>query len=291
MSLDVAVLGTGAMGLPMARNMLRAGLAVSAWNRSAERAEPLAAEGATIAATPADAVQSADVIVTMLTDADATATVTRDALPAMRDDAVWAQMGTVGIAGTELCSSLAEKRGVAFVDAPVSGTKEPAEQGTLIVLPSGPASAVERCLPVFDAVGSKTVRLGDAGEGTRMKLVLNNWLVGLLESEAETIALAEGLNLDPKLFLETISGGSVDSPYAQLKGRMMIEGQFPPSFALRLAAKDADLVIDAASRHGLDLPLIRTVAAQMHRAEELGHGDDDVAATFAASEPRAPGAS
>jgi NAD binding domain of 6-phosphogluconate dehydrogenase len=136
MSLEVAVLGTGAMGLPMARNMLRAGLAVSAWNRSAERAEPLAAGGATIAATPAEAVQRADVVVTMLTDVNATATVAREALSAMRDDAVWAQMGTVGMDGTELCSSLAEERGVAFVDAPVSGTKEPAEQGNLIVLPS-----------------------------------------------------------------------------------------------------------------------------------------------------------
>jgi 3-hydroxyisobutyrate dehydrogenase len=283
--MTVAVLGTGTMGLPMARNLLRAGLAVRAWNRTREKAEPLGEDGAEVADTAADAVAGADTVVTILRDGDATAAAAEEALPAMGDTAVWLQMGTVGIVGTERCAALAEQHGVTFVDAPVLGTKQPAEQGQLTVLASGPADAVERSSAIFEAVGSKTVRLGDAGEGTRLKLVVNHWLLGLVETLAETIALAEGLNVDPKLFLETIEGGPLDFGYAQVKGRSMIARDFPASFALRLALKDADLAIDAASRHELDLPLIRTVAEQMRRAVELGHGDEDLAATFRASEP------
>jgi 3-hydroxyisobutyrate dehydrogenase len=280
----VAFLGTGIMGAPMARNIRAAGHDVTAWNRTREKAEPLAGDGITIAGSVAEAVAEADVVVTMLADARAVEAVVEEALGAL-DGAVLAQMSTVGLAATERLIKRAADAGVAFVDAPVSGTKQPAEQGKLLVLASGPEDVRERVDPVFDAVGSKTVWLGEAGSGQRLKLVLNAWLLALTESLAESITLAEALGVDPRTFLESIDGGPVGAPYAQLKGPMMIDGEFPPSFPLALAAKDAELAIEAAEAAGLRLAALTAVAEQIRSAAEAGHGDQDMSAMILASRP------
>jgi 3-hydroxyisobutyrate dehydrogenase len=281
--LTVAVLGTGIMGAPMARNIAKAGHDVTVWNRTREKAERV--EGARVADSPADAVEQADLVVTMLADGDAVENVMSGggALEAMRDDAVWLQMSTVGIAATERLSKLAEDRGVAFVDSPVLGTKKPAEEAQLIVLASGPEDPIERARPVFDAVGSKTIELGPAGTGTRLKLVLNNWLLAITEATAETIGLAEALGVDPAKFLEVIAGGPLDSAYAQMKAKMILAEDFPTSFPLALALKDAWLVLEAAERHGFDAALTAAIARKMEQATEMGHGGEDMAATFFAS--------
>jgi 3-hydroxyisobutyrate dehydrogenase len=283
----IAMLGTGTMGAPMARNLAAAGLDLRVWNRTREKADPLGAEGIEVAESAEEAVAGADVVVTMLADGDSVASVMEDggALAAMPDDALWLQMSTVGIAATETLATLAEERSVPFVDAPVLGTKAPAEQGTLQVLASGPEDQKDRCEPIFDAVGAATQWLGEAGAGTRTKLVLNNWLLSLTEGVAETIALAEALDVDPKVFLGTIEGGPLDSAYAQMKGGAMIERSFEPSFALSLARKDAGLVLEAAERHDQPAPLAEVVKRQMEKAEEAGHGDEDMAATYWASAP------
>jgi 3-hydroxyisobutyrate dehydrogenase len=280
----VAVLGTGIMGAPMARNVRAAGHDVSAWNRSREKAEPLAEDGIAVAGSVAEAVAGADVVVTMLADAAAVEAVAEEALGAI-DGAVLAQMSTIGLAATERLAKRAADAGVEFVDAPVSGTKQPAEQGKLLVLASGPEAVRERVDPVFDAVGAKTVWLGEAGAGQRLKLVLNAWLLGMTEALAEAIALAEGLDVDPRIFLETIDGAPVGAPYAQLKGPMMIDGEFPPAFPLELAAKDAALALEAAEAAGLRLGALAAVAEQMRRATDAGHGGKDMAATIHASRP------
>jgi 3-hydroxyisobutyrate dehydrogenase len=283
----IAILGTGIMGLPMARNLRAAGLDVRAWNRTASRAEPLAEDGIAVAGSPADAVHGADIVITMLADGDAVSSTMEDggALQAMADNALWLQMSTVGIAATEALQALADERKVTFVDAPVLGTKLPAEKGELLILASGPEEAEERCRQVFDALGSKALWLGEAGGGTRMKLVLNNWLLSLTQGLAETIALAESLAVDPSKFLETIDGGPLGVPYAGLKGGMMIEREFPASFPLDLALKDVRLVLEAAGRKQLELPVTRTVESQMERAVKEGHGREDMAATYLASAP------
>jgi 3-hydroxyisobutyrate dehydrogenase len=283
----VAFLGTGTMGFPMARNAAAAGLEVRAWNRSLDKARPLEEYGVTVAPTPAEAVEGAGIVVTMLSDAEAVLDVAErsGAFDAIAPGTVWAQMSTIGISGTERCMEIARARDVEFVDAPVLGTKQPAEAGQLTVLPSGPPEAIERCMPLFEAVGSKIVRLGEAGEGQRLKLVLNTWVVTLVESVAETIALAEGLGIDPQLFLETIKGGPLDIAYAHLKGGAMIARSFPASFKLSLALKDARLVREAAADAGLELPVVDAVQRQFERAVEMGHGDEDVAAAYWASAP------
>ena len=166
MTKTVAVLGTGTMGAGMARNLIGAGLDVTVWNRSPDRARPLADAGARIATDAAEAVSGADVVVTMLFDVDAVAQVMEWALPAVAPNAVWVQTSTVGLEGTERLAALAAQHDVAFVDAPVLGTKGPAEQGTLTVLASGPTSLREAVAPVFDAIGSKTIWVGEQpGDG------------------------------------------------------------------------------------------------------------------------------
>ena len=277
------MLGTGTMGAPIARNFAKAGFEVRVWNRTRAAAEAIA--GVTVADTPAEAVRGTAFMLTMLPDGRVVAEVAGDALDGAGENAIWIQSSTVGIAATERLAQLAARRGVAFVDAPVLGTKEPAEQGELTVLASGPEEALTRCEPVFEAIGQKTVRLGSAGDGTRMKLVLNSWLVSLVEGLSETLALARGVGLEPALFLETIAGGSLDLPYAQLKGKLMLAEEFPASFKLRLAAKDARLVVEAAQRAGLDLPLAETIADRLERGVELGYGDEDMAATYRTSAP------
>lgn len=282
----VALLGTGIMGAAMARNLLGAGLEVRAWNRSMEKAEPLAEDGATVFEDPAEAARGADFLLTMLPDADVVGAIVGDGvLGALADGAVWLQMSTVGEEGNGRLARLAAGSGVAYVDAPVLGTKAPAEQGELIVLASGPEEAREKCEPVFGAVGGKTVWLGGAGEGSRLKLVLNNWIVGLLGVLAETISFARATGVDPRKFLETIEGGPLGLPYAQMKGAMMIDEEFPTSFSAKLARKDAGLVLDAAEENGLEMSVARAVAARFDEAIEAGRGEEDLAAVYEAAKP------
>jgi len=280
---SVAVLGTGIMGAPMARNLAEAGFPVRVWNRTQEKAEPLRAAGAAIAGTPADAAAGAAVLLTMLTDADA---VLDTAGAALGGQDVWVQSSTIGIEGTERCAALAAERGVAFVDAPVLGTRQPAEEGKLIVLASGPDAQRDRLAPLFAAVAARTVWLGEAGAGTRLKLVANTWVLTLVEGLAESIALAEGLGIAPEAFLDAIAGGPLDAGYAQAKGRGMIERAFPPAFPLRHAAKDLRLVEDAAARHRLDVPLVGAIADRLAEGVRRGHGDLDMSATFLTSTER-----
>jgi 3-hydroxyisobutyrate dehydrogenase len=262
----VALLGTGLMGAPMGRNLLAAGHELRAWNRTRERAEPLAADGATVCDTPAEAAEGAEVVVTMLADGDAV----EQAMDGVSlDGAAWAQMSTVGVeAGERLARE-------GYVDAPVLGSKSAAEDGSLTVLASGPS---ERCRPVFDAVG-RTIDLGsEPGTGQRMKLVLNHWVIALVEGVAETVLLAERLGVDPGRFLEIIDGGALGAPYAKLKGTNMIERRYEPNFSLKLARKDADLIAAVAE----DLPLARLISERMGAAMDAGHGDDDFSAVVEA---------
>ncbi len=278
--MQIAFLGTGTMGAPMVRRLLDAGHDVRAWNRTREKAEPLAGHGARLADDPAAAARGSEIIVTMLADGAATAEVARQALAAPAEDAVWWQCGTVGLEATEELAGLAAERGAAFLDGPVLGTRGPAQDGTLVVLAAGPEAARERCAPLFEAVAAKVVACGEEpGAGMRLKLVLNHWIGALTASLGDTVRLARALDVDPQVFLDTIAGGPLDAGYAQVKGGAMVAGEFTPvSFALRHAAKDVRLVLDAARQAGLELAIAPAVLARFAAAEERGHGDQDMAA-------------
>lgn len=275
------VLGTGIMGAAMARNLVAAGIEVRAWNRSREKAEPLSGDGIKVADSASEAADGAEFLITMLTDADVISAVVDDeVLSRLSDDGLWLQMSTVGIEGNERLSEVAAGSDVTYVDAPVLGTKQPAEQGQLIVLASGPEDVRERCQPVFDAVGMKTLWLGEAGAGSRLKLVVNNWIAGLLGVLAETISLARATGVDPNKFLEVIEGGPLGLPYAQMKGNMMIEEDFPTSFSAKLARKDTGLVLNAAGEQNLHLAIAEAVASRFDKAIDSGHGEEDMAAIY-----------
>ncbi|MEN3282918.1 MAG: 3-hydroxyisobutyrate dehydrogenase [Solirubrobacteraceae bacterium] len=280
---SIAVLGTGAMGAPMARNLARAGHDVRAWNRSIEKALTLGDDGVDVRDDPAAATDGADVVMTMLADAEAVLAVAGQAN--LHEGQIWWQASTIGIDGNERCAALAAETAAVLVDAPVLGTRQPAEEGKLVVLASGPDDALDACATFFDAVAARTLRLGEAGTGTRLKLAVNTWVVVVTEGTAETVALAEALGLDPNLVLEAVSGGALDLPYMRMKAKLMLEREFPPSFTLTLAAKDARLVVEAAERHGADLPAARAVAERMTEAAQSGHGDEDMAATYLLARP------
>jgi 3-hydroxyisobutyrate dehydrogenase len=280
----ITFLGTGIMGAPMARHLAAAGHDVTAWNRTADKARPLAEHGVAVAEDAAAAMTGAEVVVTMLTDGRAVEDVMEEVAPAAPGGAVWWQASTVGVSGTEALEALAEEHGLTLVDAPVLGTKGPAESGELVVLASGPAAARATLAPLFSAVGSRTITLGDApGAATRFKLVMNHWVLALTTAIAETIAFAEGVDLDPALFLDAIEGGSLDVGYAHLKGPGMIGGELPVAFPLKHALKDADLILEAGDRHALDLALAHTVRDRYAQAAEDGHGDSDMGMVVAAA--------
>jgi 3-hydroxyisobutyrate dehydrogenase len=277
----VAVLGTGTIGEPVARNLLRVGFGVRVWNRTRERAEPLAQDGATVCDSAAEAAGRADLVLTVLADVDSTAETIEEI--EFADDAVWVQMATVGVDGAERLGELAREKDVLFVDAPVLGTRQPAEAGKLVVLASGPEEALDRCAPVFAAIGQQTRRVGPAPNGSKLKMVTNLWLLAVMEGVAEAIALAEGLGLDPREFLATMEGSQIDTPYLHLKGEAILEGRFEPSFKLSLAAKDASLVLAAAERAGVEARGARAAKEAFERGVELGHGDEDMAAVYFAT--------
>ena len=275
-----AVLGTGIMGSAMARNLIAAGIRTTVWDRSAAATAPLADAGALAAPSPQDAVRDARVVITMLPTAAIIASVIFDggAAEAFAPGAVWAQMGTIGVAATlEDAARLGRVRpDMMFVDAPVSGSKGPAESGQLIILASGPPEAEAITRPAFSAMGRKTVWLGGAGQGSRMKLVVNSYLSILIEGVAETLQLASDLGIDTDQVAEVIEGGPLDAPLADAKLHKMERGDFAPEFPLEWALKDVDLAIAAAE--GDRLPLLEALSRQWRAAVEAGHGREDISA-------------
>lgn len=283
---DVAVLGIGTMGSGMAANLLRAGHRVRVWNRSPGRTGPLVEAGAVEAASPVEAVAGAEVVVTMLFDLAATRAVAEQALDGFAEGAVWLQTGTVGPDGTAELAGLAQARGVAFLDAPVLGTKKPAADGTLVVLASGDPALRGRVEPVLDAVGSTVVWAGDApGAASALKLACNAWVLTITAATAQSLALAAAQGLDPQLFLQAIGGGGTDSPYAQLKGPAMLAGRFDPAFELDGGLKDLGLIVAAAQANGLPDGLLAAVRDAYATASASGHGGEDIAAVYRALQP------
>ncbi|MGW1587052.1 NAD(P)-dependent oxidoreductase [Streptomyces sp. NPDC002386] len=283
----VAVLGTGIMGAAMARNIARAGLGVRAWNRTREKAEPLAADGIRVTGTPAEAVEGADVVLTMLYDGNTALDVMREAAPALRSGAVWAQCTTAGTGLVADLAGFAAEHGLVFYDAPVLGTRQPAEAGQLTVLAAGPEEGRETLAPVFGAVGVRTVWTGDdgaTGSASRLKLVANSWVLAVTAAAGEALALAKALDVDPHEFFGLIEGGPLDMGYLRAKSNLVLDGKLTPaSFAVGTAEKDARLIVEAGERGGVRLDVAAAAAERFARAAAQGHADEDMAAAYFAS--------
>ncbi|CAM5261510.1 NAD(P)-dependent oxidoreductase [Streptomyces aurantiogriseus] len=283
----VSVLGTGIMGAAMARNLARAGHAVRAWNRTRAKAEPLTADGITVTDTPAEAVRDADVVLTMLYDGPAALAVMREAAPALRAGASWVQSTTAGIEAIGDLAAFAREHDLVFFDAPVLGTRQPAEAGQLTVLAAGPAAGRDAVTPVFEAVGARTVWTGEdggAGSATRLKLVANSWVIAATAAAGEVLALSQSLDVDPNAFFALIEGGPLDMGYLRAKAGLVINDQLlPAQFAVATAAKDARLIVEAGQKHGVRLDVAAASADRLERAAAQGHADEDMAAAYFAS--------
>jgi 3-hydroxyisobutyrate dehydrogenase len=277
---SVAIIGAGIIGAAMARNTTKAGIETAVWNRNPDKLGPLADAGIPTFGDAAEAVAGKDVVLSVLSDADVTLEVMGPLLGGLKEGTVWIQSATIGIEGCDRVIAAADDAGVPLIDAPVSGTKTPAEKGELVMLASGDKAAADFAAPVLDAVGAKTVWLGEAGNGSRMKLVTNTWVLDQTALVAEAIRLCEALGLAPEAFLDAIDGAPVGSAYAQVKGAMMLAGQFPPNFPLEWATKDTRLIVESARAAGLDLPLTEATNDHFGRALDAGRGKDDAAAIF-----------
>jgi 3-hydroxyisobutyrate dehydrogenase len=252
----------------------------------------MASRGATVPDSAAEAVRGADVMLTMVWDADAVADTITAAAPGLAPGTVWLQTSTVGVQGTERLAELAGEHGLIYVDSPVLGTKQPAEQGQLVVLAAGPARARAVADPVFDAIGGRTLWVGDSpGSASALKLVVNSWLATVAEGVAEALTASRVLGLDPALFLDAVRGGTLDAPYLEMKGRAMLEGRFEPSFTVSGGAKDVGLALDAVRAAGLapdELAVFESARARLDMAVADGYGDLDIAATYLSHQPSQP---
>jgi len=277
--LSVAVVGTGIMGSAMTRNLLAAGLRTTVWDRSTSATAALGDAGAEVAGSPVDAVRDASAVITMLPTAEVVDSVLfgGGVVSALAEGAAWAQMGTIGVKATlDFAGRVRQMRpDVLFVDAPVSGSKGPAESGQLLILASGPREAEPIVRPAFSAIGRKTVWLGDAGQGSRLKLIVNAYMSILIEGVAEALELAQKMGIDSGTLADAIEGGPLDAPIAEAKLHLMERGDYAPEFPLEWALKDVDLALDESAER---VPLLSALSAQWHAAVAAGHGREDISA-------------
>ena len=274
----LAFCGLGQMGAPMARRLLEAGHELVVWNRSEERVRPLVEAGAEAARSPAEAAAGAEAAITMLADPGAVRGVVlgdHGLAEGLREGTVLIEMSTIGPEPVrEIAETLPE--GVDMLDAPVLGSVPQAEEGTLEVFVGGPAALVERWGPVLEAMGTPR-HLGDLGAGAAMKLVVNSTLGALMAALGEALALADALGVDESQALDVLEGSALGVT-TRSKRERITSGRYPPNFRLALAAKDLELVRDAASRAGVDLPLAGVALAHNEAARDAGLGDLDYSA-------------
>jgi 3-hydroxyisobutyrate dehydrogenase len=282
----VAVLGIGAMGHGMAISALRAGIPTVVWDRRAEASRDLAQLGAEVAGSAADAARRAAIAITMVTDTEAVISVALDQgmLAALGRGAVWAQMSTIGVAGIDRVAALveAERPDVTLIDAPVSGSTDPAERGQLTIFASGPDEARSRVASLFDALGQRTIWVGPVGAGTRLKLVNNTWLAFATEAVAASVALAGRLGLETQTVVEALGGGPLVAPWQAAKLERIAKGEFSAQFALSLALKDVRLALDAAGEDRF--AVLACLAEEWQQVVDHGFGGDDLTVVTSALE-------
>lgn len=280
----VAILGLGAMGHAFATNLLKKGFTVRAWNRTRSRGEDLVAQGLSLFDTPAEAVNNADVIITMLVDGAMTQdyiTGNNGIISHVKQNAVIAQMATIGIPATEqLLADITKVRpDVVFLDAPVSGTKKPAENAMITVLASGDHERAAAIDPVFGAIAKGAKWLGKAGNGSKMKLVVNGWLIALMQGAAETMQLAEKMGFDTDNLWDVLDGGPLAAPYVKAKLDMIKADDFTPQMHLKLAVKDAKLALDAIEDTH-KMPALKLTTDVWQKAVDMGLGEEDLSSVY-----------
>jgi 3-hydroxyisobutyrate dehydrogenase len=276
--LKLAVLGLGTMGRAMAGSAVRNGIPTVVWNRDPDVARRWAEPGAEVAGSVTEAVNGVDMVITMVTDTKAVTSIAVDLgmLETLSAGAVWAQMSTIGAKGTAAINAIVEgqRPDVLFLDAPVSGSKVPAEQGKLTIFASGPEQARPTAEPVFAAIGERTIWLGEVGAGSRMKLINNTLLAFSAEGLANSLALAHQLGLDPHSVVEAFEGSPLTSPWTAGKLRRLQDGNYSPEFPLALALKDVHLALEETGP--ARLTVLASLAQEWEEIVKQGLGNEDV---------------
>jgi 3-hydroxyisobutyrate dehydrogenase len=275
----VGLLGAGLMGSAMGHRLLDQGIAVIAWDRDSQPVQALGARGAAQASEPGEVVRGAGVVITMLPTAEIVLEVVEPLLDDWPKDTIWLQMSSVGAAEADQLAQVADAHAVTHVDAPVSGSTHPAEEGQLTILASGPDSARSALEPVFAALASRVMWVGKAGMGSRLKLATNHWMISAVAALAESMHLCEAMGLDQRHFIELLDGGPLGSAYAMQKLDEMRRHEYPAGFPVRLAVKDLELVHEVEENAQATMPVLDTVLARfMAAGEDLA--DQDVAAIY-----------
>lgn len=278
-------LGLGIMGTAMATNLVRAGFDVVVWNRTETSCSPLCELGARSAATPAEAVAQADITFVMLSDDAALRELwyaEGGVLAGVSAGHGVVNMSTIGDDTSAELSAAIAQRGGRYLEAPVTGTKKPAEDGLLVILGAGDRHLYDAALPAFEVMSKRSVYLGEVGMGARMKLVINMIMGNVMLALAEGVALAERSDLDPALLLDLVAEGAVANPMFGIKGPMLIDHRYPPSFPLKHMKKDLKLALQLAEKQGQVLPQTAEANETFKRAELAGRGDEDFSAVFEA---------
>jgi 3-hydroxyisobutyrate dehydrogenase len=272
----VAVLGAGALGAAMAARLAETGHDVRLWNRTAVKARAVAADTAGVTAVDAvgAAVRDADVIITVLRDGDAVAEVMAKAAPSLRPAATWVQASTVGPEGARCLAALGRDHGIAYLDAPVSGSTTPARQGRLVWLVSGEQKALDAARPVLDDLGSQVLHLGTGVEGSSVKLAINAWMTAATVAMSDVLGLCDALGIKHDALMRALQAGPLAMPYALQKAAAMDNRFYQPGFAVQLALKDLTLATEVST----PTPLLNVVLDRLHSAVDAGHGGDDLAA-------------
>ena len=280
----VGLLGAGLMGSAMAHRLLDQGIPVIAWDINSEQVHALGARGAAQASEPAEVVSGADVVITMLPTAEIVLDVVEPLLEDWPKDTIWLQMSSVGAGEADQLSQVADARGVTLVDAPVSGSTHPAEEGQLTILASGPDSARTVLDPVFAALASRVLWVGRAGMGSRLKLATNHWMISSVTALAESMHLCRAMGLDQKHFIELLDGGPLGSAYVTQKLEEMRRHDYPAGFPVRLALKDLELVREVEQASRSRMPLLDVVLERYRSASE-DLADQDLAAIYELGAP------
>jgi 3-hydroxyisobutyrate dehydrogenase len=281
--LSIGWIGLGNMGVPMVKNLLKAGFQVRVYNRSHERAEEVLKAGAVWAGSPKETVQHSDMTFTMVSDATAVeALLTGDGgiLAAPLTGKIVVDMSTIGPEDSRRFAQLVKARGGEFLDAPVSGSVKPAQDGQLVILAGGNAEVFETCQPIFSALGKRSILFGDNGSGCLAKLVINLLLGITVQGVSEALVLADKVGLNRAQVLDMMLESALGSPFLRMKQQLFLENDFPAAFALRLMHKDIGLALDVAGQTGTPLPAASAANTVYSAAKESGKGDMDVSAVY-----------
>lgn len=286
-------LGLGLMGQPMALNLRRGGHELAVWNRTRAACEPLRETGATVADSPAAVAAASDITFAMLADPAAALAVAagpRGACAGLRPGAGYVDMSTVDAATSTSVAQLVAARGARFLEAPVSGSRQPAAQGALVIMAAGDRSLYDEAAPALDLLGKKRLFLGEVGNGARLKLVVNQVMGGMMASFCEGLTMARASGLQADDLLAVLDAGALANPMFRGKGPLLLSGDFAPAFPLKHMAKDLRLAHALSRETGLDLPVAAVVAEAFARALAAGDGDLDFGALLRTVEASAGGA-